>query len=107
MAREHLVDWRIWLDNGIWHAQAWHTPHGAKITAEKILFVNIHVEYVPPAPGSSRWFFRATHCECKASLTRSFFAEQDAHVEIMRLVPLSQTVDVPVIKMRSGTGRPR
>jgi len=108
-ARADFVrDWRIWYAAGVWNVQLWHATTGAIIRAPLLEFVNVRlVEWVPDESTPGRGWFRARDVECKASALVAFQADSHAHVDKIRIVPMTQIVAVPVMSSKAVAKAPR
>ncbi len=101
-------NYRVWWDPNtcLWNAQRWDGKGGTcrskRFESNGLRFVN-HYDENDPGAGSC---LRFVDCECKAG-TVIFDGAQDAVVDCLRLMPRTQHIEVPPIKMRGKIKAPR
>lgn len=92
-------DWRVWYDAeaALWRSQAWSNPRGT-ISSKRL------------EGGIVRWqsdgkFLRFLNCECQAGII-AFDGPTDATVDVIRLLPRTQAIEVPAIPLRAKVKKP-
>lgn len=108
-ARPDFVrDWRIWYAAGVWNVQLWHATTGAIIRAPLLEFINVpSVVWVPDESAPGRGWFRVRDVECKASVLKAFQADTHADVDKIRILPITQVIEVPTIRTHAVVRRPQ
>ena len=82
-------DWRIWFDDvtGLWHGQRWDGIGG--ICTAKTLEIRAHVH-------TRGKHLLVKHAEAKVG-ANTWIQNSNFHTDVLRLVPRSQYIGVPVV----------